>query len=193
SYRKLLFELEMHITFAPPNRNNMKTTYFFILFSFVSILSFAQVGINTTSPDPSSILDVSATNKGVLFPRVALTGSGDNSTIPNPAISLLVYNTASNGGLTPGFYFWSGSSWSPVTSGGGGTSASGWALTGNAGTDGGPTNFLGTTDDQPLVFKTNNVSRVRITSKGQIETLNTKNSVFLGQGAGAQVYVPSAS
>ena len=33
-----------------------------------------------------------------------------------------------------------------------------WALTGNGGTDGGLTNFLGTTDTQDLVLKTNNTS-----------------------------------
>ena len=162
----------------------MKTTYIFLVLSLVSFLSFSQVGINTSSPDQSSILDVSATNKGVLFPRVALTGTVDNSTITNPAVSLFVYNTSSNGGLTPGFYFWNGSSWSLVSNGGA-TLSTGWELTGNSGTDGGSTNFLGTTDNKSLVFKTNNIARTRITTKGQIEVLNTGNSLFLGEGAGA--------
>ena len=58
-----------------------------------------------------------------------------------------------------------------------------WALTGNAGTN--PNNnFLGTTDDQPLIIRTNNVNRVRITTGGQIEVLNSARSVSLGEGAG---------
>jgi hypothetical protein len=56
-------------------------------------------------------------------------------------------------------------------------------LTGNAGTN--PNNnFLGTTDNQPLVIRTNNSPRVRITTGGQIEVLNSARSVSLGEGAG---------
>lgn len=38
-----------------------------------------------------------------------------------------------------------------------------WSLTGNSGTNP-PTNFLGTTDNKSLIFKTNNVQRVTVTS-----------------------------
>lgn len=42
-----------------------------------------------------------------------------------------------------------------------------WNLLGNAGTN--PlVNFLGTTDNQPLLFKTNNIEHVRITPQGRI-------------------------
>ena len=44
---------------------------------------------------------------------------------------------------------------------------SGWALTGNAGTSP-ATNFLGTTDAQPLVVKTNNAEAMRVTSSGDV-------------------------
>ena len=44
----------------------------------------------------------------------------------------------------------------------------GWGITGNAGTDGGSINFVGTTDIKDLVFKTNNLERVRITSNGNL-------------------------
>ena len=58
-----------------------------------------------------------------------------------------------------------------------------WALTGNAGTN--PNNnFLGTTDNQPLIIRTNNVNRVRITTEGRIEVLNSARSVSLGEKAG---------
>lgn len=43
-----------------------------------------------------------------------------------------------------------------------------WSLTGNSGTDSGVTNFLGTTDAQDLVFKTNNFEQMRIKSNGFI-------------------------
>jgi hypothetical protein len=45
------------------------------------------------------------------------------------------------------------------------SSSTGWSLTGNAGTTPG-TNYIGTTDTQDLVLKTNNTSRVNITSGG---------------------------
>jgi len=63
-------------------------------------------------------------------------------------------------------------------------SNTGWGLNGNAGTN--PvTDFLGTVDLQALEFRTDNVLRTRITTKGQIEIFNTGNSIFIGKGAGA--------
>jgi uncharacterized protein (TIGR02145 family) len=79
--------------------------------------SFAQKGvaINNTGADPdnSAILDVSAANKGLLIPNVALTGTTDAATILSPAVSLLVYNTAAVSDVTPGYYYNSRTSGSP--------------------------------------------------------------------------------
>ena len=63
---------------------------FFALFFSICFVNNAQVGIGTTSPDASSALDVFATDKGVLIPR--LTAAQRNA-IPNPANGLIVYNT----------------------------------------------------------------------------------------------------
>jgi hypothetical protein len=52
-----------------------------------------------------------------------------------------------------------------VTSGSG--SFSGWGLTGNGGSNP-ATDFMGTTDAQPLVVKTNNTERMRILSSGNV-------------------------
>ncbi|MCQ9635761.1 hypothetical protein MP477_12410 [Chryseobacterium sp. WG23] len=46
-----------------------------------------------------------------------------------------------------------------------------WSLTGNAGTVSG-TNFIGTTDNQSLVFKTNNAEKVKITENGRFIFFN---------------------
>ena len=73
----------------------------------------AQVGIGTTTPDASAKLQIDATNKGFLPPRVSLTGSGDISTIASPAEGLLVYNTGTTG-LEEGYYFWNGAQWSTM-------------------------------------------------------------------------------
>jgi len=85
----------------------------------------AQTGIGTSSPDPSAKLDITSSNKGFLPPRVTLTSGTDNSTIPNPATGLLVYNTGNNTGLLAGYYYWNGLSWATIaTSTGSGVSSS---------------------------------------------------------------------
>src|SRR4030095_588209 len=108
-----------------------------VILFFVS--SFAQsVGINNDSSAPhiSAMLDVKNPNKGLLIPRVALTGTGDITTIPSAANSLLIYNTATSGAgataVSPGFYYWNGSSWLKISTVSG--SATSWLLTGNGGT-----------------------------------------------------------
>jgi hypothetical protein len=60
----------------------------------------------------------------------------------------------------------------------------GWGLTGNAGTN--PlTNFLGTTDAQALVFKTNNAERMRVDTNGNvgIGTTTPTNKLSVNGGA----------
>ncbi|HLV69917.1 MAG TPA: hypothetical protein VKY34_04360 [Xanthomarina sp.] len=91
-----------------------KNVLFFCLFFLVSIKFLAQVGIGTTTPHGSSVLDVSSSNSGVLIPRVALQSTLDTSTIINPETSLLVYNQQSMADVHPGFYFWNGSRWSRI-------------------------------------------------------------------------------
>jgi len=72
------------------------------------------VSINATGipADPSAMLDVSSTSKGLLIPRVALASINDVATITSPAISLLVYNTnaAMTGGAV-GFWYFNGTNW----------------------------------------------------------------------------------
>lgn len=94
-----------------------KITYVAALLGSV-YFSNAQVGIGTPTPNASSMLDVTASNKGVLIPRVALentkTMMTGNSAQPE---SLLVYNTATTTGVdlvTPGFYYWVAATSNPV-------------------------------------------------------------------------------
>ena len=103
----------------------MKKLGIALLSSLFGLMSFAQTGIGTTTPDASAKLDVTATNKGFLPPRVTLTSVTDNSTISNPATGLLIYNTGNNVGLAAGYYFWNGSAWATIaTAGGSGSFAS---------------------------------------------------------------------
>lgn len=84
---------------------------------FVSAAYAQNVGIGTTTP--AAKLDITSTNSGVLVPRVALTGNNDASTVPSPANSLLIYNTATVTGahaINPGYYYWSSTltSWNKI-------------------------------------------------------------------------------
>lgn len=87
---------------------------------FVSTAN-AQTGIGTTTPNASAKLEVYATNKGFLPPRISLTGSTDASTISSPATGLLIYNTATAGtapnNVLPGYYYWNGASWVQISNG----------------------------------------------------------------------------
>ena len=80
-------------------------SFVYFLFLLFSTISFSQVGIGTTSPDASSVLDITATDAGLLVPRMTLTNR-DNITAP--ATGLMIYQTDN----TPGFYFYDGSAWS---------------------------------------------------------------------------------
>lgn len=81
--------------------------------------------------------------------------------------------------------------WSTPSGGGGGGGGAGWSLTGNAGTIPG-TNFIGTTDNQDLIFKTNNVQTGRISANGLNisfglnagSSLTDGNNIMIGDNAG---------
>lgn len=147
------------------------------LFLYVCLISnigaYAQIGIQTNSPDASAALDIVSTNKGLLIPRVTLTSNLNSaSPVTSPATGLLVFNTGANQPV--GLYFWDGSSWKLFNVGI--VSADYWNVKGNAGTAPG-TNFLGTTDNQDMAVYTNNSERMRVMANGQVVVgQNTPNS-----------------
>jgi hypothetical protein len=100
----------------------MKKLLFTLL--LLPLILQAQVGINTTTPDASSMLDINATDKGLLIPRISIPNLNATAPITAPATSLLVYNTNVTTGT--GFYYWDGTKWTPFT---GGTSH--WTKVGN--------------------------------------------------------------
>ncbi len=88
---------------------------FLFLFILIAKFNFAQIGIGTNTPNSSAKLEISATDKGFLAPRVALTATNSGSPITSPAIGLIVYNTATAGAspynVSPGYYYYDGSIW----------------------------------------------------------------------------------
>lgn len=96
----------------------IKSLVFTGLLTGASLFAAAQttgqkIGTNPTIKDPSALLELEATNKGALLPRVALKSITDLTTIPLPANSLTVYNTATSAladyrdNVTPGYYYYS--------------------------------------------------------------------------------------
>ncbi|WP_435355913.1 hypothetical protein [Emticicia sp. SJ17W-69] len=70
-----------------------------------------KVGSNSTTLNSSAILEVEATNKGFLPPRVALTALTSASPLPSHVQGMVVYNTATTSELTPGIYVNDGTKW----------------------------------------------------------------------------------
>ncbi|UOR06437.1 tail fiber domain-containing protein [Hymenobacter aerilatus] len=82
--------------------------FLFVLLSLLAGPTLAQtggsVGIGTSAPDASAVLDVAAPNKGLLIPRL---DSAARVGIPAPATGLLVFQTNPR----QGFYYYSGAGW----------------------------------------------------------------------------------
>lgn len=74
-----------------------------VAFLCLNTKAIAQVGIGTTTPDPSSILDLSSTTQGVLTPRMT---TAQRIAISNPSEGLLVFDTEDDS-----FYYFNGGSW----------------------------------------------------------------------------------
>lgn len=125
----------------------------------LSIAANAQlkVGDNPTSIQKSSILELESTRQGLLLPRLADT-TAINAL--NPPDGMIIYLNTDNS-----LRLRSNGSWKKIADLAAATSN--WSLNGNSGTDS-TLNFLGTVDGKPLVMKTNNAERLRISSDGNI-------------------------
>ena len=91
------------------------TTIIVSLLLLLTTGTYSQnVGIGTTTPAASAALEIKNTNKGLLIPRVHLVSAADNTTIPAPAVSLLVYNTNASLSTGTGYYFNNGTATVPA-------------------------------------------------------------------------------
>ncbi|MBI5858726.1 MAG: hypothetical protein HZB42_13930 [Sphingobacteriales bacterium] len=75
-----------------------------------------KIGSNPGTIDANSLLELEATNKGFLPPRVTLTSLTSVSPLTGtvPA-GMMVYNSA--GSLSYGYYYWDGSEWKKIENG----------------------------------------------------------------------------
>ncbi|WP_118972955.1 tail fiber domain-containing protein [Taibaiella koreensis] len=121
----------------------------------------AQTKIGGTgAPDGSAMLEVTGgtgNNKGILPPRLT---TAQRDAISLPAKALMIYNTTANqlqvNTGTPAAPVWTATNPTNV-----------WSTVGNAGTNP-ATNFIGTTDNQSLIVRTNALERVRVDTIGRV-------------------------
>jgi trimeric autotransporter adhesin len=152
-----------------------------------------NVGINETgaTPNGSAMLDVSATSKGMLIPRLS---RAQKFLIPTPANGLMIYQTDD----TAGFWYYEQSKWVPVmrsiTFGPGLT---GGMVQGKGNVDIAKTGVIkgtyGTVNEFPIVT-INDYGQVTLVAKQKLidnDTLNeiqkirlSNDSIFLSKGGG---------
>lgn len=132
----------------------LKSSLLIVAAMFISFSASAQVGIGTTDPHVSSILELSSTTSGLLIPRVTTTQmTAINGS--SPATGLVVYNTTESC-----IYFYDGANWQSTCS----NAANYWRPAGNSALT--SSHFIGSTDATNLNFRTNNVQRMVLNSTG---------------------------
>lgn len=83
-------------------------TFFSLLFFILPFFGYTQVGIGTTTPNASSVLDITSTTQGFLTPRMT---TAQRIAIVTPADGLVVYDTDLRSFYS---YLSSTSVWSPI-------------------------------------------------------------------------------
>lgn len=147
----------------------------------------AQVGVGTTTP--AGALDINSSTNGLILPRVSLTALNVSAPVVNPqggalVVGTLVWNTATAGSIpnnvVPGMYYWEGARWISLAGSPGGLD---WSLSGNTGTNP-ATNYVGTTDNVPLILRANSIERIRMGTAETVINEDAQNYNFRVEGTG---------
>jgi len=148
----------------------------------------AQVGIGITTPNGA--LEVSSSTSGLVPPRVQLTDITISAPVVNPngggapVAGTFVWNILPAGtspnNVASGLYYWDGARWVAFAGSPGGFD---WSLKGNSGTNNG-TDFLGTTDPEPLVVKVNSIERMRMGTTETVVNEDAQDYDFRVEGTG---------
>ncbi|MCW3463547.1 hypothetical protein [Chitinophaga nivalis] len=120
-----------------------------------------KVGNNPTVIEKSAILELESVKQGLLLPRLTDFTAINALTPPDGMIVYLNSADATQKGL----YVRRNGAWVMIASAA--DAAANWSLKGNTPAAG---DFLGTTNNSALVFKTDNQERFQITGAGQLKT-----------------------
>ncbi|MCB9307928.1 MAG: SBBP repeat-containing protein, partial [Lewinellaceae bacterium] len=87
------------------NRNLPRIAAILFFFSSITTALFSQISINqdNSTPDPSAMLDIKSSDKGMLIPRMT---TAQRDAIASPAAGLIIYNTQDSC-----FNYFTGTTW----------------------------------------------------------------------------------
>ncbi|MBD99476.1 MAG: hypothetical protein CMO34_06505 [Verrucomicrobia bacterium] len=162
------------------SRLGILLTLYFILSTFHSYAQNVSINTDGTPPDGSAMLDVVATDKGLLIPRMS---EAQKNAIANPATSLIIFQTDG----TTGFYFNAGTpgtpSWIRLTSTDDITAPT---MITDADNDTKIQTEEG--DDEDIIrFDVEGSEVMRIHNNSRINVTNSNQAVYIGSAAGSNI------
>ena len=91
----------------------MKIYFYLFLLCLGPWMTYAQVGIGNTNPNPNALLEIGdgTDSGGIILPRVALSSLISFSPLTSHIEGMIVYNTSDTGDVSPGFYYNDGACW----------------------------------------------------------------------------------
>lgn len=149
-----------------------------LLCSIITATGQVKIGNNPSIINGDAILELEHTTKGMLLPRLALTSTIAAAPLAAHTAGMIVYNTATTGDVTPGYYFNNGTVWLRITA--------------NVGTEPwyAQTTGTGATSNIENIYHNGKVGIGLTTVPTQrLEVIgNIKGDRFLGYGAGGNSF-----
>ena len=142
----------------------MKKASLLLSLLFILFTANTQVKIGAPGdPDLDAVLELAGSSRGLLLPRIALTGTSSPAPLSAFVAGMVVYNTANVSDVRPGYFYSDGVRWIRISS-----AFETWSLAGNAATNP-AVQFIGTSDATDLSIRTNSTERMRIYSNGMFD------------------------
>lgn len=134
-----------------------------------------KIGDNPSQITKSAILELNSTKQGLLLPRVPNFTAIDAAIGTDPVDGMIVY-LASGTPANDGVYMRRAGAWVKIASAG--DAMANWSLKGNAGTT--ATDYIGTSDAQPLSIRTNATEAIGVQTDGQLKfaAVNVNNALL---------------
>jgi len=132
-----------------------------------------KIGDNPSVITKSAILELSSNKQGLLLPRIPNFTAID-AAIGTDAVDGMIVYLASGAAANDGIYMRKAGAWVKIASAA--DALANWSLKGNAGTA--ATDYIGTSDAQPLSIRTNGVEAINVQADRQLKfsTVNTNNT-----------------